>query len=280
MKRTFALLGGDTRQTCLARLIAEDGHQVITWGVPDCDAGALKETAEAQCVLLPLPLSRERGMLNCTKETLALAQLWRVLTPSQLICAGQAGPEAIQGAKEQGLELEDYFLREELTVINAVATAEGALQLAMEHLPVTLWGTECIVIGYGRIGKLLARRLRGLGASVTVAARSYAARSWALADGMKAISTEDLTGKLRNPRLIFNTAPSLILNRGLLRQLPPKCLCIDLASRQGIDGAAAEELGIPFLWARGLPGKAAPETAAAAIRDAVYHILEERGETV
>ena len=40
---------------------------------------------------------------------------------------------------------------------------------------------------------------------------------------------------------------------------------------------AAKALGRRVIPAPGLPGKAAPRTAAEAIRDSIYHILEERG---
>ena len=48
-------------------------------------------------------------------------------------------------------------------------TAEGAIQLAMEELPITLHGARVLVIGYGRLGRVLADRLAGLKARVSVA---------------------------------------------------------------------------------------------------------------
>ena len=33
MKRTAAVLGGDLRQVWLARLLLEDGFDVVTWGL-------------------------------------------------------------------------------------------------------------------------------------------------------------------------------------------------------------------------------------------------------
>ena len=79
---------------------------------------------------------------------------------------------------------------------------------------------------------------------------------------------------------VFNTVPSLVLDRPLLSQLPRDCLCVDLASVQGMDQSAAAALGLPWIWARSLPGRLVPRTAAAVIRDAVYYILEERGDPV
>ena len=58
-------------------------------------------------------------------------------------------------------------------------TAEGAIQLAMEELPITLHGARVLVIGYGRLGRVLADRLAGLKARVSVAARRYADLAWA-----------------------------------------------------------------------------------------------------
>jgi hypothetical protein len=87
--------------------------------------------------------------------------------------------------------------------------------------------------------------------------------------------TLKLTGKLEKFGLVFNTVPAPVLDAALLAQLKPGCLCIDLASRQGIDLAAAERLGLPNLWATALPGRMVPRTAARAIRDTVYYMLSE-----
>ena len=53
---------------------------------------------------------------------------------------------------------------------------------------------------------------------------------------------------------------------------------MDLASEPGgVDHSAAQALGVPVVWARGLPGKVAPHTAAEYLKDTVYHIMEELG---
>jgi dipicolinate synthase subunit A len=190
------------------------------------------------------------------------------------VLAGQVKPQQRQEAVERGLELEDYFLREELTVANAAVTAEAAIQVAMERLDRTLLGQDCLVLGFGRIGKLLSYRLHGLGARVTATARKPADLAWIRAYGWQALETGCLDGKLGNFSVVFNTIPSMILGGPLLAQLPKRCLCVDLASKPGMDQAAAEGLGLDHVWARSLPGRLAPYTAAAAIRDAIYYLLE------
>ena len=172
MEKTIAVLGGDRRMALLARLLAEDGHPVRTWGLAafGMEDTALEEAAQADRVVLPVPLSRGKN-LNCTAAALPLCGLFALLRPEQRLYAGGVKAADREAAAEFGLTLTDYLSREELAVRNGVPTAEGAIEAAMAATDVTLCGTPCLVIGFGRIGKLLAHRLRGLGAEVTVSAR-------------------------------------------------------------------------------------------------------------
>lgn len=208
------------------------------------------------------------------------ADLFRRFRARQMLLAGQVKPQQRREAEERGLRLEDYFLREELTVANAAATAEAAVQVAMERLDRTLLGMDCLVLGFGRIGKLLSHRLHGLGARVTATARKPGDLAWIRAYGWRALETGALDGRLAGFGAVFNTVPSLVLDGPLLSQLPKDCLCVDLASVPGIDQTTAAALGLPWVWARSLPGRLVPRTAAAVIRDAVYYIMEERGDPV
>lgn len=283
MNRSFGVIGGDRRQAELARLLAADGNMVCTYGLDRWKPGgegSLDHAALADTVILPLPLCKGDGVLNCEEGPVPTTDLFRRLHPGQMILAGRVKPQQRQEAAVCGLTLEDYFLREELTVANAAATAEAAIQVAMEQLDRTLLGMPCLVLGFGRIGKLLSHRLHGLGAQVTATARKPEDLAWIRAFGWRPLETGALDGKLGAFGAVFSTIPSPVLGAPLLAQLPKDCLCVDLASVQGIDLAAAERLGLPHVWARSLPGRMVPRTAAAVIRDAVYYILEERGGPV
>lgn len=283
MKKAFGVIGGDRRQAELARLLAADGNTVCTYGLDRWKPGgegSLDHAALADTVILPLPLCKGDGVLNCEEGAVPTIDLFRRLHPGQMVLAGQVKPQQRQEAAVCGLTLEDYFLREELTVANAAATAEAAIQVAMEQLDRTLLGMPCLVLGFGRIGKLLSHRLHGLGAQVTATARKPEDLAWIRAFGWQPLETGALDGKLESFGAVFNTIPSPVLGAPLLAQLPKDCLCVDLASVQGIDLTAAEKLGLPHVRARSLPGRMVPRTAAAVIRDAVYYILEERGGPV
>lgn len=277
MERRFGIVGGDRRQEELARLLAEDRNLVVTFGLRSGEAAAdtPERIAAVDVVILPLPLCRDSGALNCAGAPMTTEELFRWLRPEQRILAGRVMPQQREEAGRFGLVLEDYFLREELTVANAAATAEAAIRVAMEKLDRSLLGMECLVLGFGRIGKLLSFRLSGMGAHVTATARKPEDLAWIRAYGFRGEKTGELDGKLASCGMVFNTVPHPVLGLRQLSQLKPGCLCIDLASEQGIDPAAAEKLGLPHLWARSLPGRLLPRTAAEAIRDTVYHILSE-----
>ena len=283
MSKRFGIIGGDRRQAELARLLRQDGHQVVTCGLREWrpeEEDTLDRAAEQEVVILPLPLCRGEGVLNCREDPVTTVELFRKLAPWQTVLAGQVLPDQRREAETLGLRVIDYFTREELKVANAAATAEAALQVAMEQSDRLLLGGNCLVLGFGRIGRLLAFRLRGLGALVTAAARKPEDLAWIRAYGCEALEIGKLDGHLSCFRAVFSTVPSLVLDEGLLAQLPEDCLCVDLASTPGIDLAAAERRGMPQVRARSLPGRLVPRAAAEIIRDTVYHILEERGDLV
>ena len=278
------VVGGDGRQAALARALSEDGHSVHTWalergGPPSLAADELSRAREADCVVLPLP-AVEKGRLNAPLSSVhcPVEQVLDALAPGQLVCAGRADAALREAAEQRQLELVDYFAREELAVANAVPTGEGAVQLALEELPITLHDAGVLILGYGRLGRVLARQLNGLGSRVTVAARSCQALAWARAEGCSTGRTDQLGAWLCGFDLVVNTVPHLLLDRSALEQLKPGCLVLDLASRPGgVDFAAAAELGVRAIWALSLPGKTAPVTAGLAIRDTIYNILTEEG---
>ena len=277
MRVRFGVIGGDQRQAELVRLLRVDGYETMASGLGFWlgEELPLKETVKADVVIFPLPLCREAGYLNCRGERMPIEEVFALLRPEQLVLAGQVKREEWAAAESTGLQLVDYFLREELTVSNAAATAEAAVQVAMEQLDRTLWGSSCLVLGFGRIGKLLAHRLRGMGAEVTVAARSPEAKAWIRAYGYKEMDIASMRDSLERYHVVFNTIPVEVMGASEICCLSEDCLCIDLASVPGFDQSALEQTKRPHIWARFLPGRMVPKTAAEIIRDTTYNIMKE-----
>lgn len=282
---TFTIVGGDLRYVYLAGQLAEDGYKVIAVGfdnadLPPCVAGCTdvsQAIALGDAVILPMPISSDGKTINApfSRSCLPLEQLYAAVDPTQPVFGGRGSADIVAAFERRGVTLYDILEREELTVANAVPTAEGALQLALEELPVTIDGSRALVVGYGRIGKILARMLTALGADVTVAARKPSDREWARVQGCTAVHTAALH-TLPPMDVVFNTAPSMLLTRAVLETFSPRALLIDLASRPGgIDFDAAARLHLKTIWALSLPGRVAPKTAGAIIGRTVLNILEE-----
>lgn len=281
---TFALAGGDVRQVCLGELLAADGAKVQTVGLernnrelPVC-SNYRELFAEADVILFPMPVMGTRGRLNAplANAPYKLTDLLDAI-PAQKTIYGGAVPKMVhEMAARRGIQVSDYLQREELALLNAIPTAEGAIQIAMEELPVTIHDLPVLILGAGRIGSALAPRLRGLGAKVTISARKYEDYARIQSAGYPWLDTRKLAGELHRFPLIINTIPSTVLTRSVLSDCTEDTLVIDLASGKGGVAEDAGEL-CRVIHALSLPGKTAPETAAKAIYTTVCHMLEEEG---
>lgn len=172
----------------------------------------------------------------------------------------------IPNGRFPGYKILDLLKDPTYLAANASITAYCALGLAMTELPVVLRGCKTLILGWGRIGRCLAALLWALEADVTIAARKETDRAMAEALGYRAVDPGKLDRDLNEYRLIFNTAPAPVLCREQTAHCREDCLKIDLASKPGIE---ADHI----LWARGLPGKNAPESSGKLIARSVIRLL-------
>jgi dipicolinate synthase subunit A len=80
-----------------------------------------------------------------------------------------------------------------------------------------LTGSECLVIGYGKCGEILADKLSKFGAKVTVMARKESARAKAAAYGLNTCTFELSQVGLNQFAYIFNSVPSMIITEEFLQ---------------------------------------------------------------
>ena len=274
----FAVLGGDDRTVRLCRLLAADGHTVrpfaLERALPErllCAAAAVEG---ADCVLLPLPCEKD-GELNAplSEVRTPTAPLLAAASPGTPVFAGKPSEPLRAECRRRGLPLTDFLRREDFALRNAALTAEGALGLLLRG-DGALRGSRVLIGGFGRIGRLLAGMLCPLGVAVTVAARSPAERALAELMGCRALRFSELAAA--GPwDAVVGTVPATVFGLAELAAFGDARL-IELASPPyGFDLAAAEALGKRVELCGGLPGKCAPEAAAAALRDTIYSVLED-----
>lgn len=281
----IAMIGGDRRAAILSGLLLREGERLQSYALER--AGLPEEIPRAEhlpaalygadAVILPLPVERG-GLLNAPYARLpcAMEELFDALWPGQLVFGGMFSEPLRERAAANGLQLVDWMRRPGFVTGNAALTAEGAVGLLLQLSERSLFGSRVLVSGYGRIGRLLARKLAALGAAVTVAARREENRAEAEAMGYAAVSFQALPGGFD---FVVNTVPERVLGQDLLCCLPETALLLELASAPGgYDRNLAENLGLRCLTAPGLPGKSAPYSAAELMRREFRLALKEERE--
>lgn len=216
-------------------------------------------------LLLPVPSFDQWGHIRGGGDPEELlAQLPKGIT----IVGGGIPKDRFPGYTVCDLLTDPSYLAE-----NAAITAYCALRLAMMELPVMLRECKVLIIGWGRIGRCLSALLWAMEADVTIAARKEGDRAMARALGYRTADPEHLDRNLNDYRLIFNTAPGPVLSEEQTDHCRENCLRIDLASERGIAGRHV-------IWARGLPGKDAPESSGKLIARSVIRQLKGKEQTL
>lgn len=280
MEKSVAIIGGDLRIVNLAKILSEDGWKVFTYGLEKAEglkhldtASTLEETiTKSEFVISSIPLSQDGITIVApyAKEAIFLEKLYPLLKGKKFL-AGKL-PDVLKSHAE--IEAYDILEDEEYTILNAIATAEGAIQIAMEEYPKTLNGSKVLVMGFGRIGKILSKMLQGLGAQVFCEARKKEDLAYIQAYGYTPVALENLEENLSQFDILINNIPVLILDAQKLDLLKKEALIIDLASKPGgVDFAYAESKQLKTIWALGLPGKVAPVSVAEYIQKYFYKIM-------
>lgn len=272
----ITIIGGDTRYTHAAHFLKKAGWRVDTFQVQgSADTTGLPALFSGSTYLLPYPAFNARGYLPFLQgeAILSVQDILPHCTEQTTLLCGRPGSFA-KTLADTGAAVIDYEKDEFLTTANAILTAEGALELALYTMHRTLWQANCLVIGFGRLGKQISRNLHFLGANVTVAARRVSDQALIQAMGMRGDTTARYSHPLHSYDLIINTVPAPVLTASHYDQISPQCPLIDLASSPGgIDASQCLKRQLTFTHARGLPGKTAPITAGQLIAETVIRNL-------
>lgn len=275
----YGILGGDYRYKILLELLKKDGYSVSCYG-----NGNMADTVNtlsdlfgsADIIIAPIPCSKDgKNVLLPDNISLTISQMLAEMDKNgcRVLIGGVMGSSIKTEAAARNIKVYDFFDMEEVAVLNAIPTAEGAIQTAMQESDRTLFGSSVLVMGYGRCGKILANMLKGIGARVSATYRKESDRAYISAYGYTPIAFKEAVSYIDTFSFIFNTIPAPVIGRDILKRLKRDTVIIDLAQAPGgTDFGYARDLNIKALYCPGLPGRVAPYTAAEVLKSAIINI--------
>lgn len=277
-KTMIAVLAGDKRTLYMAEELEKKGYSVWYCGRQENhrDCIGIAESHTDCCSMA----EKDRKALEGARAIvggipfLDEEKVFSYLQSDQLFFGGMLSEAFIKKCRQKGVSCFDFMKEESIAVYNAIATAEGAIMAAIREKETNLHGSQCLVCGYGRCGKVLCSKLKGLAAQVTAASRDEEELAWADALGMDTIKLSALSGKIQKYDYIFNTIPKMILQKPLLEKTGKEVLILDIASGEGgINYEEANKLERKVLHLLGIPGKVAPKASAQRLADYIVEKL-------
>lgn len=252
------IIGGDKRMLYAKSYLETEGFETDTLGLINEDSG---DIMKADIILLPVPSTRDNININCP--------LTHKIIPIDILKGVPENTFVLSG----GLRLSranfvNYLDLDSYAILGAVPTAEGAIHCAIEKTDFTLWGANILIIGYGRVSKILANRLLGFGCNLTVSARNNTDFSYLDALKINRIHTREVPKKINDFDIVFNTIDVPILNGN---GVSSNILIIDLSSK-GCFLTNEDKANLIKLPA--IPGRIAPQTAGQIIAQTVIQQID------
>ncbi len=269
-----------------AEALGKKGIECAVYGFNDIPAGSLctrcrsLDDCLASCaaVILPMPLSKDDTNIAVSDIPIKLGDVFSKVPKEAPVFAGAVSEKIRTAAKSYNMEICDFLDDEVLTEKNAYATAEGALMLVMKNSERTIFGSEILVCGYGRIGRYTARILKAIGANVTVYARRNHPLAIAKLDGYSTVGNNNLAEGIKKYTHIINTVPANIFTKDILSKTASTQVYIELASAPyGIDKKLASGHNMEIVDGSSLPSKYCPESAGEYIAEKLLLEFERSG---
>ncbi|MBQ9657711.1 MAG: dipicolinate synthase subunit DpsA [Clostridia bacterium] len=270
----FTIIGGDLRSVKICKILSKQGNNIYTYALENAEeinehkdikvCDTLEEAIEkSENIILPTPFSKDGQFVHTvyTNNKLNIDEVLSKIKKEQKIFVG-----AIQNnikEKYKDLQIIDLMKLEEVAVLNTIATAEGTIEIAIRETQKNIQGSKILVLGFGRVAKVVAQKFKALDAKVTCAARKQEDFAWIETLGLEYTNINQLNEEIGKYDIIINTVPELILKEEQLKNVQKQTLLIDLASKPGgIDFEVAKKLELKCIWALALPGKVAPISTA------------------
>lgn len=284
--KQIIFFGGDQRTITMMQQFATAGFHIRAIGFdefPLHHAHIKRETVhsasyeDAEAIILPVGGTDEYGQVAAPYVDTPLyftETIIQSLSSDSVIYTGVANEYLQKLCNKLDQKYISLFERDDVAILNSIPTAEGTLQLAIEHTDHTIHQSHTLVVGFGRIGMTIARLFKAVGAHVSVVARTPEDKARIIEMGCTFIPLQQLAQQIHSYQLCINTVPSMIITSDTINQMNEQLCVIDLASPPGgVDFLYAKQSGIHVIHALGIPGKTAPTTAGHILADVLIELM-------
>lgn len=271
MKDRFLFIGGDKRMDYAADSISKKY-------IVDRLNGADTPVGRYEYIVLPLPVSRDGIHINApfSEKPLPFDLISQYAAEHAVVFCGGANKTAEDICRNEGIRFVNYFSDEPLTLKNAMLTAESAAAILSRCNDSSIFGANIAVTGGGRVAVYTARLLKAFGAYVTICARSAEQRAKAELDGFAAVGAKALSEICGKADFIVNTVPAELFEEKEFSSTKRGAVYLELATLPTEPyKSRAEQYGVQYIHAPGLPGKFSPKTAGELIAETLLAKAEE-----
>ena len=258
----ICLIGNSKRTEILYNNLIGKGYSVDIFRATE----EIPNRISAEWVILPIPTTIDKNHLNLEGKKLTVHEIIdRTNKDATIISCNYSCNSHINY---------DVNKHELFTYLNAIPTAEGAIEIAIRESEKSLAYSKALITGFGHVGKILADRLKGLFGSVTIAARSEKDLSYAQGLGFDTVNIYELSENINKFDIIFQTVPSMVIDSKVIENMNEGSFIIELSSGSvGTDHQFANKVGLKVVHAPALPTKVAPKTAGDILTKSVLSII-------
>ncbi len=270
LKRVF-ICGGDMRSVYMAEYFKKKNIDVRLYGHSPKDKFDGLNNAEVAILGLPAVKDGMVYMPGCQRK-MTFYEFLKECPPKISVCGGRFTLKEYSEAEALDIKLFDYSEDEVFQIENALYTAEGAVARVIESTPCSLHYCRILIVGYGRIGKTLAKLMSGRMQNVAVYARKERARAECKVNGIEAVSELSCCDKYD---VIINTVPYTLFDDNLLSSTKKDVLIVDLSASPGyVDKELCRKNDRKLLYLPGVPLWSAPQSAGISAAEAVERFTE------
>ncbi len=276
----FGIMGGDLRYKFLLESLVKEGYPTFVYQNEfiEGEQDLVSFLSKINVLIAPIPCSKNDSTVFLSgNDSFTYQHLFKMMNQYHidLMFGGVITKHIKNAANIQNICAIDFFDQEDVAIKNAIPTAEGAILTAIQESKRTIFGSDVIVLGYGRCGKILSHMLKGIGANVSVTYRNDKDAAYIKAYGLHGVPLSTLAQNVSDKDFIFNTIPAKIVTSEIIEQLKKSAIIIDLAQAPGgVDFNFARSLDINAIYCPGLPGRIAPISAAEILKEAILRITK------